>query len=215
MRRLEVILVEALAGVVLAGCASTDARWDAGVTRSTDRALAATVASNVAIFMKPEFGSFDLEWEKQPVACHSTTLLRRMGLLEGPGEPPPGRVLVVGEITTEEYPRDEQRSRLKGKEFGRVFGIGRDESSLFEVCPSPRSVEKGIARLRELAAELGADEVRDVFYTGYAEHQMWQGTTISLKPTSPDSPIYTGVQLLDFRLRDVRFHGTAVRRRGP
>lgn len=214
MRRLEVVLFFVLLAAPVAGCASTDAGWEAGAARRTDRVLPAVVASDVAVFMKPGFGALDLEWEKRPVACHSTTLLRRMGLLEGPARPPEGDFEVLATLTTEEYPRDDQRSRLRGREFGRVFGIGSDESSLFEVYPAPRSIEKGLARLKELAAELGAGEVRDVFYTGYAEHQMWQGTAISLTPTSPDSPIYTSIELLELRLRDVRFHGTAVRRRG-
>ena len=111
---------------------------------------------------------------------------------------------------TEEYPRDNERSRLKGREYKRVFGIGGDEFDLFEVYPSPRSVEKGVQRLKEMAAALGANEVRDVYFTGYAEHQMWEGDVVSVTPTSPDSPIYTNIQLLEFRLRDVRFHGTAV-----
>ncbi|MEZ0227542.1 MAG: hypothetical protein ACAI25_02885, partial [Planctomycetota bacterium] len=80
MRMLESILL----AVLFTGCASTDARWEAGVTRRTDRVLPAVPPSEVTVSMKPAFGAFDLEWEKQPMACHSTTLVRRMGLLEGP-----------------------------------------------------------------------------------------------------------------------------------
>ncbi len=201
--------------LVLAGCATTDARWEAGVTRAVDQEPPAVPVGEVALYMKKAFSTLDLEAEKRPRACHSTTLLRRMGLLEGPSEPPPGKVLVLGEITTDEYPRDDERSRIKGREFGRVFGIGSDELGLFEVFPGARSTEKGLARLREMAAAIGADEVRDVFFTGYAEHQMWEGLSLSVTPTSTDAFLYASITLLDFRLRDVRFHGTAVRRRAP
>lgn len=207
MRRLELILA-----LFLAGCATTDARWLSGVTRTQDREPPAVVASGVAVYMKKRFGLLELEAEKRPFACHSTTLLRRMGLLEGPNEPPSGKVIVLGEITTDEYPRDEERSRIKKRDFTRVLGIGGDELDLFEVYPTPDSCAKGIARLKEMAALIGADEVRDVFYTGYAEHQMWEGSTLSVTPTSTDSWLYASVTLLDMRLRDVRFHGTAVRR---
>jgi hypothetical protein len=210
MRRLESILLV----VLFTGCASTDARWVAGVTRETDRVLPVVPVSEVLVFMKPEFGAFDLEWEKRPMACHSTTLVRKMGLLEGPTAVAEGDVEALGELTTEEFPRDEARSKIKGKRFGRTFGVGTDESDLFEVYPSPRSIEKGVARLKEMASELGADEVRDVYFTGYVEHQMWEGDVVSLTPNSPDSPFYNDIQLLELRLRDVRFHGTAVRRRG-
>ncbi len=210
MRRLESILL----AVVFTGCASTDARWEAGVTPATDRVLPAVVASTVAVYLKPSFGVLELEWEKRPTACHSTTLVRRMGLLEGGQEAPPGDVTLLGVLATEEFPRDDAKSRIKERRFGRVFGIGSDESDLFEVSPSARSIEKGLARLKVMAAELGADEVRDVYFTGYMEHQMWQGDAVSLTPTSPDSPIYCDIEVLEARLRDVRFHGTAVRR-GP
>jgi hypothetical protein len=211
MTRLEPIFLSLL----IVGCATTDARWDAGVTRAVDREPKAVPVGEVALYVKKSFSAFDLEAEKLPRACHSTTLLRRMGLLEGPSEPPAGKVLVLGEVTTDEYPRDDERSRIKGKEFGRVFGIGGDELGLFEVFPAARSTEKGLARLKEMAAAIGADEVRDVYFTGYAEHQMWEGTTLSVTPTSTDAFLYANVTLLDFKLRDVRFHGTAVRRRAP
>jgi hypothetical protein len=209
MARLEPIL----ALIFVAGCASTDARWEAGVTRATDQEPPALVTSEVTVYMKKGFGIFELEAEKRSYACHSTTLLRRMGLVEGPVDPPPGKVLVLGEITTDELPRDDVRSKIKGKEFQRVFGIGDDELTLFETYPTPRSIELGIERLKEIAASIGADEVRDVFFTGYAEHQMWEGDTLSVTPTSTDAFLYASISLLDFRLRDVRFHGTAVRRR--
>ena len=212
MTRLEPLFVSVL---LLAGCATTDARWEAGVTRAVDQEPRAVPPGEVAVYMKKGFSALDLEAEKLPRACHSTTLLRRMGLLEGPSEPPPGKVLVLGEVTTEEYPRDDERSKIKGRDFGRVFGIGSDELHLFEVYPAARSVETGVARLKEMAAAIGADEVRDVYFTGYAEHQMWEGTALSVTPTSTDAFLYANVTLLDFKLRDVRFHGTAVRRRTP
>jgi len=201
--------------LLLLGCATTDARWEAGVTRATDEEPPAVLASSVAVYVKKGFSPLDLEGEKRFFACRSMTLLRKMGLLEGPSDPPPGRVLVLGEITTEEYPRDAKDSRITGSSFKRSFGFGGDELDLFQVRPSARSIEKGLARLRQLAAAIGADEVRDVYFTGYAEHQMWEGAAISLSPTSTESPIYANVNLLDFKLRDVRFHGTAVRRRSP
>jgi len=217
MARLESLFLVLL----LAGCATTDARWEAGVTLATDREGPATVASDVSIYMKQSFSPFELEAEKRPFACHSTTLLRRMGLLDrsfilwlpldtGPSGPPPGPATVLGELTTEEYPRDEERSKILGHEFKRVFGVGGDELGLFSVVPSQRSIEKGLAKLREMAAAIGANEVRDVYYTGYAEHQMWEGTALSVTPTSTDSFFYADVLLLELRLRDVRFHGTAV-----
>ena len=61
------------------------------------------------------------------------------------------------------------------------------------------------------AARLGADAVIDVYATGEVEHHMWHGTVVSFNTQSPHSPIYSGVRLLDLRLRDVRLHGTAVR----
>lgn len=210
MHRLEVVLLGAL---VAAGCASTDARWEAGATRVEDREIPATIASDVAVYFKKDWGVLEAEWEKRPLACHSTTLVRRMGLLDGPNEPPGGDVTELAELTTEEYPRDEKRSRILGRTFARTFGIGTDEHDLFEVFPTASAIEHGVRRLKEMAADLGADEVRDVFFTGYAEYQMWEGDTVSLTPTSPDSPIYTSVEPLELRLRDVRFHGTAVRHR--
>jgi hypothetical protein len=208
MRRLELLLALPL----IAGCATT-AGWEAGAVRSTDRVLPVVPVDSVEVYYKDGFGVLEKESEKLPLACHSTTLLRRMGLLEGgKTDPPPGEAEEIAELTTEELPRDDERSRITGREFTRVLGIGGDEFELFLVYPSPRATELGIARLKQMAAELGADEVRDVFYTGYAEHQMWEGDSVSLTPTSTDSVIYADIQLLEFRLRDVRFHGTAVKR---
>jgi len=209
MRRLELLLLLPL----LAGCTTT-AGWEAGAVRSTDRVHPVVSPDSVQVFYKEDFGLLEKESEKLPLACHSTTLLRRMGLIDSPHvDPPPGGVETIAELTTEELPRDDERSKITGHEFTRILGIGGDEFDLFLVYPSPRATELGVARLKQMAAELGADEVRDVFYTGYAEHQMWEGDSVSLTPTSTDSVIYADIQLLEFRLRDVRFHGTAVRRR--
>jgi hypothetical protein len=200
---------------VASGCASTSARWLRGATYATDAELPPRKGPDeVAVYYKQSFGVFEATAERRPCACHSVTLLRRMGLVPGAPAtaPPPGSVATLAELTTDEYPRDEERSRLKGREFGRVLGIGNDELDLFEVFPDPRSTERGVQRLRAMAAALGADELRDVFYTGYAEHQMWEGSALSLEPTSTSSPFYVSGKLLDFKLRDVRFHGTAVRR---
>ena len=51
----------------------------------------------------------------------------------------------------------------------------------------------------------------EVFATGEAEYHMWEGTALSFNRLSTRSPVYSGGQLLDFRLRDVRLHGIAVR----
>jgi hypothetical protein len=199
--------------VLTAGCASRAPRWEQGATLLTDEERPPKRADEVAVYYKREFSTFDPIEERQQRACRSTTLLRQSWTIpDVPATEPPDGGTVVAQLATDEFPRDDDRSRLKGNEFTQVFGIGKDEFDLFVVVPDPASVERGVRRLREMAAKLGADEVRDVFYTGYAEHQMWEGTAFSLSPTSTRSIFYVNARLLEFRLRDVRFHGTAIRR---
>ena len=204
------LLVGALAGV--AGCGTT-AAWRAGATFATDEERPPRRAEDVQVYYKQSFSSFETTKERHPQLCYSTTLLRKMSLVpDAPAtEPPEGDVVRVAELTTEEMPRDDEHSKLDDKDYTRVFGIGEDEFDRFQVEPSKWGVEQGVRRLKEMAAALGCDEVRDVFYTGYAEHQMWDGSSLSLTPTSTTSPIFAHVHLLELRLRDVRFHGTAVR----
>jgi len=167
---------------------------------------------DVAVFFKGDFGVFERTFAKRGFACDSVTLLRRSILVPGASAaPPPDRSRVrLAELTTEEFPRDEERSRISGDSFTRVLGTGDDERTLFTVVPSDVAIARGTARLKELAAELGADAVEDVFATVYAEHQMWAGTKVSFDPVSTESPIYADIRLLDFKLRDVRLHGMAV-----
>jgi hypothetical protein len=208
-----VVVVLALAP----GCSSTTARWHEGATFLTSEERPPRRAEDVPVYFKQSFGVFETTAERLPQACHSTTLLRHMSLVPGApaAQPPEGDVVPVAELTTQEYPRDEIRSTLDDSFTTRVLGIGPDEFDQFQVEPHADSVALGVRRLREMAAALGADEVRDVFCTGYAEHQMWEGTTFSLTPTSTRSIVYAHVHLLEFRLRDVRLHGTAVRRKEP
>lgn len=206
----------ALALTLLAGTGcGTTAAWHAGATFATDEERAPSRVEDVRLYCKPGFGVFETTKERRPQVCYSTTLLRKMTLVPGASAdaPPAGDVVRVAELTTEEVPRDDEKSKLDDRDYTRVFGIGEDEFDRFEVAPSAWGVEQGLRRLKEMAASLGCDEVRDVFCTGYAEHQMWDGSALSLTPTSTTSPLYAHVHLLELRLRDVRFHGTAVRRK--
>jgi hypothetical protein len=203
-----------LSAVWASGCASgPNPHWRAGIVPLEERAAApAKRPEDVQIFYKQRFGTFESTHAKKGFSCDSVTLLRRSELVPGRDvtpRPDRGRI-ELAELTTEEFPRDEEKSQLKGQEFGRVFGIGTDEFDLFSVVPSQLAIERGVRRLRELAADLGADAVEEVFVTTYAEHQMWQGFAISLNPISTSSPIYVDVRLSDFKLRDVRLHGVAV-----
>jgi hypothetical protein len=168
---------------------------------------------DVRVFFKGSFGFFEKTRAKREFACDSVTLLRHSELVPDRtgGSPPTDRAMVpLAVLTTEEFPRDDERSKIEAEGFVAVLGIGPQEHDLFRVVPRESSIDRGLARLRELAAGLGADAVVEVFMTTYAEHQMWEGTAVSLDPVSTRSPLYASVRLLDFRLRDVRFHGVAV-----
>ncbi|MBX3470635.1 MAG: hypothetical protein KF878_27525 [Planctomycetes bacterium] len=208
--RLALVFLVAL----LAGCGATP-RWHAGVLLDDpDDAPrgAARPAEEVEVYFKPSLGAFDEKRAERRFNCGSTTLLRTAFLLEDAPAPPPDRDWeVVGLVTTEEFPRDDATSELKGDEVTNVFGIGRDVHDTYEVRLDPAFREAALERLRWWAARVGADAVVDVYATGEVEHHMWHGTVISFNVQSPHSPIYSGVRLLDLRLRDVRLHGTAVR----
>lgn len=203
----------ALLAATLAGCASgTTALWRAGVARpEPDAPLPVpTPPERVEVFFKEDFGVFEETESERSFMCGATTVFREAFLVPGP--PPPDRDWeVVGDVTTEELPRDEARSRLTGTALSSVLGIGGDPFALFQVELDPGFREAGLARLRHYASLVGADAVVDVYATGEAEHHMFHGLVISFDPTSWHSPIYTDVQLLDVRLRDVRLHGTAVK----
>jgi hypothetical protein len=203
-----------LSAIAAQGCATpVRASWRAGIAPiDIDAAKPRRRPQDVQVFYKQSFGIFEEPRAKRAFACASVTLLRRAQLVPNRAAtaPPDRGRTKIGEITTEEFPRDEDRSRIETPEFSRIFGIGADDCDLFTVVPLDTSITRGIERLRELAAELGADALEDVFMTVYAEHQMFEGSAVSLSPTSTRSPIWTSGRLLDFKVRDVRFHGTAV-----
>ena len=118
---------------------------------------------------------------------------------------------VLASVTTEEFPRDEERSSIEGEEFSTTFGLGTDPFELWDVRLDPRWRERALERLRFLAGQLGADAVIGVFATGECEHHMWEGGAISFDSSSTSSPIHASGKLLGMRLRDVRLHGLAVR----
>lgn len=198
------------------GCGvSTRAHWRAGYAPlSFEDRRPPRKAEDVRVYYRRSFGPLEERSAKRRFACDSVTLLRRSELVPGKSqdaEAPPDRPRIrLAEVTTEELPRDEERSRLEGDRVRRVLGLGRDEPELFTVVPEEASIERGARRLRELGAALGADAVEDVFMTVYAEHQMWEGSAISFDPRSTRSPIYVSAHLLNLKLRDVRFHGIAV-----
>ena len=202
--------------VALAGCGAAP-RWQAGAfehdleLRDTAPVTSAAV-DRVEVYFKPDLGVCDETEAEERVQCGTTTLLRKAFLLEAEPPAPPDRDWeVVGEVTTEEFPRDDATSKILTDEVSNVFGVGDDVFDTFEVRLDPAFREAALERLRFWAARLGADAVVEVYATGDAEHHMWHGTVISFNTQSPHSPIYSNVQLLDLRLRDVRLHGTAVR----
>lgn len=196
----------------VAGCAA-DAPWHAAaVADDPAEVRPGRPAQEIEIYFKPDLGAFDDTEGEERFVCASTTVLRKAFLLQEDPAPPPDRDWVeLGHVTTEEFPRDEQASRIFTDEVTNVLGIGSDVHDTFEVRLDPAFLEPALERLRFWAARLGADAVVDVYATGEAEHHMWHGTVISFNMQSPHSPIYSGVRLLDLRLRDVRLHGTAVR----
>jgi hypothetical protein len=204
---------------LLNGCAiPSKALWRAGASRVgfEDVPRGSPVEpSAVEVHFKPEFGWGDEVESRRLMACSTTTILRKAFLLPGAEEraTPDGDWEGLAHLTTEEFPRDEERSDLtEPPEFGTVFGIGTVPMDLFEVRLDPAFLEPALDRLRTLAAQLGADAVIDVFATGELEHHMWEGFGLGFDTRSTSSWIYTGGTLLDARLRDVRLHGIAVRR---
>lgn len=205
-----------LAACLLGGCASgPSALWRAGASRaghtSTPLSLPKPLSA-VGVHYKEAFGPFEEREARRHYACASTTVLRKAYLLEAP---PPSAPLqgyaVLAQITTEEFPRDEERSRIRGDTFELVFGYGTTPHDLFEVYLDPAWREPALARLRSYAAQLGADAVIDVYATGSAEYHMWVGGAIGFDVRETNSPLQASGRLLGFQLRDVRLHGTAVR----
>lgn len=201
----------------LAGCVSGSmALWRAGARQAPGVELPAPrAARDVSVHLKAGFGWREEIEARRSWMCGTTQVLRRAFLLDpAPGDPPPpeGPVEELGWVTTEEFPRDEARSRILGPDVLTVFGMGTDPFDLFEVQLDPGFRGEALERLRELGAALGADAVVDVYATGEAEHHMYLGSLVSLDLSSTRSPIYSHLSLLDFTLRDVRLHGTAVRR---
>lgn len=201
---------------LLAGCGGTNGLWRAGVSRTEDGPPGRLVAPHeVAIRLKTSFGAWDETETRRSYMAGTTAVLRKAFLLAPePGEVglPEGEWRVLGQVTTEEFPRDEARSRIHGEQVFTLLGLGNDPWELFEGTLDPAFRPEALDRLRELAAAIGADAVVDVFATCEAEHHMFHGSMASLDLSSSWSPLYTKMQLLDFRLRDVRLHGTAVRR---
>jgi len=202
----------------LNGCATPGkALWRAGASRvgfEDARRGKPRDPGEVQVAFKQEFGLGDEVESQRLFACSTTTVLRKAFLLpQRTDRPPPDRAWVpLAHVTTEEYPRDEEASRaVEPPEFSRVFGIGRGPMELFDVALDPAFLEPALDRLRYFAAQLGADAVVEVFATGEAEHHMWEGFALGFDTRSTSSPIYAGGKLLDFRLRDVRLHGLAVR----
>jgi hypothetical protein len=211
-RRLRALLLAGAVAGAAAGCGST-ARWHAGADRADDDARPATDPAKVELHYKTSFGAFESERDERQAVCATTTIVRTAFLVDPTAAERPDRdEEVLGWVTTEELPRHDGKSRILGDELTSVFGIGDDAQDRFEIALDPASRAAGEQRLKELAAALGADAVVDVFATGEAEYHMWHGTVISFETSSIHSPIYSGVKLLDFRLRDVRLHGTAVRK---
>ena len=202
------------------GCtAYPSALWRAGVRpRGPEAELVrapAAAADAVELFFKEGFGPLEQTQHARTFLCGTTRVLRKAQLLapEGDGAAglPARSYVVLGDVTTEEFPRDEAASRVHGEQVFTVLGLGTGAHDLFEVALDPAFRPDALARLRDYAARLGADAVIDVHQTGSAEHHMWHGNQVSLDLLSTRSPIYAKVQLLDLRLRDVRLHGTAVR----
>ncbi len=198
--------------VALAGCGSVAPWHAAAVADDPGEVRPGRPAEAIEVYFKPELGAFDDTEDEERFVCATTTLMRKAFLVEAAPPPAPDRDWEeLGQVTTEEFPRDEEASRIVTDEVTNVFGIGGDVQDTYEVRLDPAFRDAALERLRLWAARLGADAVVDVYATGEVEHHMWHGTAISFNTRSPHSPIFSDVRLLDLRLRDVRLHGTAVR----
>ncbi|MGE0706749.1 MAG: hypothetical protein AB7N76_06050 [Planctomycetota bacterium] len=211
------VLLAGLLPLAADGCATgTTALWRAGASRVGHEGAelsAPRPADQVEVRLKAQFGLLEETRSRRHFACATTTVLRKAFLLEegAPVGRPERRYEVLADLTTEEFPRDEERSKLAGESFSRTFGVGKDAFDLFEVQLDPAWREAAFERLREYAGQLGADAVIEVYATGELEHHMWEGSAISMDSRSTSSPIHAAGKLLDPRLRDVRLHGRAVR----
>lgn len=211
------LLFVILALALNTGCATpSKALWRASASwvgfEGVDRGMP-TDSAKIEVFFKQGFGLHDVTTNRRYFACATTTVLRKPFLVDTDRSAEFDRDHVaLAHVTTEEFPRDEKASRLEEPgEFGTLFGIGTTPMELFDVALDPAFLDDALGRLRYYAAQLGADAVIEVFATGEAEFHMWEGVALSFNTRSPHSPIYSGGTLLDFRLRDVRLHGIAVR----
>lgn len=193
--------------------------WRAGASRAgfeeNPRGMP-KAPEDVAVYLKRDFSLGEPTEARRHFACSTTTVLRKAFLLPGAAEAPPpprGDWEPVAYVTTEEYPRDEERSWLREPpSFGQVLGLGTTPMDLFEVRLDERFLPDALDRLRHYAALLGADAVVDVYATGEAEYHGWKGFGLGFDVRTTRSLLYLSGELLDFRLRDVRLHGLAVRR---
>src|SRR5690606_20204251 len=144
------------------------APWHAtAVADDPDEVRAGRPAEEIEVYFKPDLGAFDDTETEERFVCATTTLLRKAFLLEDAPAAPPARDWVeLGHVTTEEYPRDEEASRIVTDEVTNAFGIGDDVHDTFEVRLDPAFRDEALARLRVWAARLGADAVVDVYATG-------------------------------------------------
>ncbi|MBL4845992.1 MAG: hypothetical protein JKY65_10735 [Planctomycetes bacterium] len=210
-----VVLVVVLMASALSGCASgSRALWRAGASRAghTNTPLGLPKPSSaIATHYKEAFGPFEQIERRRHYACASTTVLSKAFLLEGSPGKPARSYSVLAEIATEEFPRDEARSWIRAPYFDLLFGVGVAPHDLFEVRLDPAWKPHALERLRNYAAQLGADAVIEVYATGDAEYHMWEGAGIGFDVRETNSPLQSAGKLLGFRLRDVRLHGLAIR----
>lgn len=211
-----------LALVASAGCATgTTALWRAGVRLAdpeVSQNVTPTPAEAVDVYLRDRFGPLEETQGRRWYLGATTTVLRKAfripDALQGEdprGEPERGYT-VLGWVTTEEFPRDPEGSKIYTDTFSNAFGVGTDPWDLFTVAIDPAFYADARRRLQTLAGQIvGADAVIGVFATGEAEHQMWEGVSLGLNTRSTRSALFVDGQLHEFRLRDVRLHGIAVR----
>tara|TARA_R110002072_G_scaffold222400_2_gene379357 strand:- start:578 stop:1270 length:693 start_codon:yes stop_codon:yes gene_type:complete len=207
-------LVAIVLSTCVVGCAAPPAiLWRAGASRAGHSAPLGLPKplSAIATHYKEAFGPFEETSRRRHFACAATTVLSKAYLLP---DPPPntelGSYTVLAEVTTEEFPRDEERSFIRAPFFELVFGTGVGPHDLFQVRLDPTWRGHALNRLREYAAQLGADAVIEVYATGDAEYHMWEGSGVGFDVSETNSAIYSAGKLLGFKLRDVRLHGLAV-----